>query len=155
MKKTKLFTITTIGLLLLNLTTLGFLIISGPKGHRPPPLLEENTKPRELIIDKLHFNGNQQKEYDILIKYHQEKIKSLDNDIRYTKNELYSKLSQKEVSVKIKDSLASLLAGYQKQVEETHFKHFEDIKKICHSDQLDDYKALTEELSRIFAFNKP
>lgn len=155
MKKTKLLTITIIGLLLLNLTTLGFLIISGPKGHRPPPLFEENTNPRELIIDKLHFNANQQKEYDIIIKCHRDKIKSIDNNISQTKNELYAQLSQNEVSFKTKDSLASLLAGYQKQVEETHFKHFEDIKKICHSDQLDDYKALTEELSRIFAFKKP
>lgn len=155
MKKNKLFKITILGLLLLNFATLGFLIISGPKGHRPPPLFDGNIKPREIIIHKLHFNANQQKEYDKLIKYHQEKIKSLDNNICHTKNELYSQLSQKDVSVKIKDSLTSLLAGYQKQVEETHFKHFEDIKKLCHSNQLQDYKVLTEELGRIFASNKP
>ncbi len=155
MEKSKLFTITIIGLLLLNLATIGFLIINGPKEHSPFNHFEDVSKPREIIINKLHFDSNQQKEYDIIIKCHRDKIKSLHNNIRQTKNELYAQLSQKEVSIKIKDSLASLLAGYQKQVEETHFKHFEDIKKICHYDQLGDYKTLTEELSRIFAFKKP
>ena len=68
---------------------------------------------------------------------------------------MYSQLNQTEVNLKTKDSLITLLNSYQNQVEETHFKHFEDIKKLCHQDQLEDFNELTEDLSRIFAPNKP
>ena len=148
MEKTKLLTITVIGLLLLNFGTLGFLILKG-KGHRLPG--EGRPQPKEIIIEKLHFDAQQQKEYAKLIKWHRGEITTLDGNIREAKNELYSQLLQPETNVKTKDSLLSLLAGYQKQIEETHFKHFEDIKKLCHQNQMEDFNELTEELSRIFA----
>ena len=149
MEKTKLLTIAVIGLLLINLATLGFLFLNGHKGHRPPH--EGRPMPKEIIIEKLHFDANQQKEYDKLIQWHHGQITKLDYNIRQTKNELYTQLNQAEVNVKTKDSLIVLLNSYQKQVEETHFKHFEDIKKLCKPEQLEDYYDLTQELSRIFS----
>jgi hypothetical protein len=153
MEKTKLLTIAVIGLLLLNLATLGFLFLNGPKGHRPPMEgpHQGRQKPKEIIIIKLHLDDHQQKEYDKIIQWHHGEITRLDKNIRHTKNELYSQLMQPEVNVKTKDSLITVLNSYQKQVEQTHFKHFEDIKKLCHKDQMNDFNDLTEELSRIFA----
>ena len=148
MEKTKLLTIAVIGLLIINFGTLGFLLLNG-KGHRPPQ--EGRQKPKEIIIEKLHFDEAQQKDYAKLIKWHHGEITRLDDQIRQTKNELYSQLNQGETNVKTKDSLVSLLAGYQKQIEETHFKHFEDIKKLCRQNQMENFNALTEELSKIFA----
>jgi protein CpxP len=156
MEKTKLLTITVIGLLLLNFAILAFLLVSGSRGHkRPTDRPEGRPNPREIIIEKLHFDDKQQKEYAELIKWHRGEIKKLDSNIRQTKNELYSQLNQTEVNLKTKDSLITLLNSYQNQVEETHFKHFEDIKKLCHQDQLEDFNELTEDFSRIFAPNKP
>jgi len=152
MEKTKLLTISVIGLLLLNFATLGFLFLNGSREHHLP---HEGQKPREIIIDKLHFDANQQKEYDKIIQWHHGEIERLDGNIRQTKNELYAQLSKPEVNAKTKDSLIAVLNLYQKQIEQTHFKHFEDIKKLCHQDQIDDFNALTEELGRIFAPNKP
>ena len=153
MEKTKLLTISVIGLLLLNLATLSFLFLNGPRGHKPPfdgpP--RDGQKPREIIIDKLHFDANQQKEYDKIIQWHHGEINKLDDNIRQTKNELYSQLSKSEVNVKTKDSLIAVINSFQKQIEQTHFRHFEDIKKICHQNQLEDFNDLTEELSKIFA----
>lgn len=156
MKKTKLVTITIIGLLLLNFATITFLLLSGPRGHkRPNERPEGRPDPKEIIIERLHFDVNQQKEYDKIVQWHKGEIKKLDSNIRQTKNELYSQLNKTKVNVKTKDSLITILNSYQKQVEETHFKHFEDIKKLCHQDQLDNFNELTEDLSRIFAPNKP
>ena len=156
MEKTKLLTITVIGLLVLNLATLGFLFISGPKGHKPPhDRTEGRQMPREIIINRLHFDVNQQKDYDKIIQWHRGEIKKLDSNIRQTKNELYSQLNQTEVNLKTKDSLITLLNLYQNQVEETHFKHFEEVKKLCNKDQLEDFNELTEELSKLFSPNKP
>ena len=156
MKKTKLLTITVIGLLLLNFAVLAFLFVSGPRGHKQPTDRPEGRpNPREIIIERLHFDDNQQKEYAELIKWHRGEIKKLDSNIRQTKNELYYQLNQTEVNLKTKDSLITLLNSYQKQVEETHFKHFEEVKKLCNKDQLEDFNELTEELSKLFSPNKP
>ncbi len=149
MEKTKLLTVAVIGLLVINLGTLGFLIFGGPKDHRPPH--GDRPEPKKIIIDKLHFDGNQQKEYSKLIQWHRNEIEKLDGNIRQAKNELYSQLSQPQVNPKTKDSLIAAINLNQKQIEATHFKHFEDIKKLCHKDQMEYFNALTEELSRIFA----
>ncbi|WP_333876170.1 hypothetical protein [Flavobacterium sp.] len=148
MEKTKLLTISVIGLLLLNAGTLGFLLWSGPKEQRPP---HNRPTPREMIIEQLHLDVTQQKAYDKLIQWHRTTIDSLDERIRHTKNELYSGLGEAEIDEKAKDSLLTLLNGYQKQIETTHFQHFEAIKKLCKPEQLEDYNRLTMELSRIFA----
>jgi hypothetical protein len=74
----------------------------------------------------------------------------LEENIHATKNELYQQLAKVTVNVKVKDSLIAVLATDQKQIEATHFKHFEDIKKLCNKEQIADYNALTEELSRFF-----
>lgn len=149
MERTKLLTISVIGLLVINLATLGFLFLNGPKGHRPHH--GGRPEPKQIIIEKLHFDAAQQKEYDKLIEWHHGEIKRLDDNIRKAKNDLYSQLSSTEINTKTKDSLIVVINTNQKQIEQTHFKHFEDIKKLCHKDQLDDYNSLTEELSRIFA----
>ena len=148
MEKTKLLTITVFGLLLLNLGTLSFLFFNSRKEHRPP---HDRHNPKEIIIDKLHFDAAQQKEYAKLIEWHRGEITKLDGNIRKAKNELYSQLSQPETNIIVKDSLIAVIISNQKQIEETHFKHFEDIKKLCHKDQMKDFNDLTEELGRIFA----
>ena len=149
MEKTKLLTIAVIGLLLLNLGTLGFLFLNGPKGHQRPK--EGGPHPKEIIIKKLHFDATQQKDYAKLIKWHHGEITKLDSNIRQAKNELYSQLNQTDTNVKAKDSLIAVINSNQKQIEETHFKHFEDIKKMCHNDQMEDFNELTEELGKLFA----
>lgn len=154
MEKSKLITISIFGLLALNLATLGFLLLSGPKGHRPSPH-GDHQKPKEIIIDQLHFDAAQQKEYSKIIEWHQKTIRELDHNIRQSKNDLYALLKDAQVNGKTKDSLISVLNGYQKEIEKTHFKHFEDIRKLCHPDQIEDFNALTDELSRIFAPNRP
>lgn len=149
MERTKLLTITIIGLFLINLATLGFLFLNGPKPGGMPH--EGRPLPKEIIIDKLHFDANQQKEYEKLIFWHRGKIDELDSAIRETKNELYSILGEEKTDNNVKTRLITRLNQYQKQVEETHFKHFEDIKKLCKPEQKEEFEALTEELSRIFA----
>lgn len=149
MEKTKLLTITVIGLLLLNFATLGFLFLKEPKGQRQPH--EGRRQPKEIIVEKLHFDASQQKDYAKLIQWHQEEITRLDKNIRLAKNKLYTLLSQIEANPNTKDSLIAVINSNQKQVEVTHFKHFEDIKKLCHEDQREDFNSLTQELSKIFS----
>ena len=148
MDRTKLLTFTVIALLLLNFGLLGFLFMGRHNRHDGPP---RRPEPRQVIIDKLHFDEAQQASYEKLIHWHRSRIDSIDGNIRAAKNRLYSQLVQPAVDVKVKDSLINVLADLQKQIEATHFKHFQDIKGICRKEQLNDYNNLTEELSRIFS----
>jgi len=149
MDKIKLLTYSVIALLLLNLATIGFVVL-GP-GDRD----RNRQEPREIIIEKLNFDEKQQKEYEELIYWHRNQINELDEKIRKAKKELYLQLLEKEVDIKTKDSLINALVEYQKQIENVHFKHFQDIKKLCKKDQLKNFDALTKELSTIFSDKRP
>lgn len=148
MEKQKFITISVIALLLLNIGTLGFLFVSGPKqGHRPPP--HGRPEPREIIIEKLHFDEQQIEAYELLIREHRKQIDAVDEKIRDTKNSLYALLNSNDSSSK--DSLIIALGNYQKEIETTHFNHFAGIKKLCKPNQKSDFEELSEELSRLFS----
>jgi protein CpxP len=147
MDKIKILTAAVLGLLILNMGTLGYLILNGSKSRRPHPHREG---PKNLIVEKLHFDKKQEIQYEALILGHRNTIDSIDQQIRQTKNRLYLQLIKTNVDTTTKDSLIAVIANEQKQIEQTHFKHFQDIKKLCNTEQLEDYYDLTEELSRIF-----
>lgn len=156
MEKTKLLTFGIIVLFLLNLGTLGFLLLSSPKAHYPLGHGRDGrSKPREIIIEKLHFDPAQIKEYDKLIQWHRSHISEMEDKIRETKNEFYLQLNENPVNEKTKDSLINALALYQKEIESVHFKHFQDIKKVCKNEQMEDFSSLTKELSRMFSKPPP
>ena len=146
MKKNKLVTFIVVVLLLLNFAILGFLFLS--KSDR-------NTKePREVIIEKLHFDAQQVEDYDKLITLHRKKIRDLHDSVKNCKNKLYGQL-QNVQKTQLTDSLFTKIARYQYQMEQAHYDHFLDIKKICKPNQLEDYNELTAELSEMFNDKKP
>lgn len=144
MSKTKVLTIAVIALLLTNFGILGFLIFS--KGHNP----NDRKMPREIVIEKLHFDENQIVAYDKTIKIHQKNIRNIDDSIRNTRNQLYQLLNSDTIDTRKRDSLYLKFSGFQKQIENTHFNHFLEIKNLCKKEQLSDFKNITEELSKIF-----
>lgn len=151
MNKIKLLTFSVIALIILNIVTLGFFIFSENKSQG----FNNRPKPREIIIRKLDFDEQQVKAYEELINWHRGNIDSLQEQIRNTKQKLYSELVKPEVDNKVKDSLVNKLAYIQKKIENTHFRHFQDIKKLCKKEQLDRFNDLTKELSKIFSKPKP
>jgi hypothetical protein len=132
------------------LVTLGFLLFSGPKNGPIPPH-GGRPKPKEIIVEKLHFDTNQQADYEQLIQQHRKEITTTEDHIKNAKNQLYLLLNDETVDVAKKDSLISLLSTYQKEIETIHFNHFRDIKKLCKPEQLNDFIELTEELSHLFS----
>lgn len=160
MSKIKLLSIAVIGLLAINIAVVAFLLLKQPPhprdGHQGlgkegmPPM--EHTGPKNIIIDKLHFDKEQAAQYESLIEQHQIIMKSLNDSIKNAKNDLYLSLTSENAASK--DSLIAKLGLLQRQVELTHYDHFADIKKLCKPDQLENYAALTKELARFFAPQK-
>ena len=142
--------------MLLNFATLGVLFFNSAKAQRlPHDRPEGRHEPKEIIIERLHFDANQQKEYGQLIEWHRGEIRQLEDSIRVSKNELYLLLNDDKVDENAKVTLINEIALFQKQIEATHFKHFEDIKKLCKPEQQVYFNELTEELGRLFSRNKP
>ena len=152
MSKSKLLSIAVIGLLVINLGILAFLFTRKPPNPPKdgPGMSQEG--PKKIIIERLHFDKDQAAQYEQLIKGHQEAIKSLGQQIRLTKNNLYATLA--DGSAMNKDSLQSHLGELQKQIESVHYNHFAGIKKLCKPDQMEYFNDLTKELAKFFAPGK-
>lgn len=147
MTKIKVLIVSVITLVILNVGLLVFFMVLKPR------LDGVNREgPRKIIIEKLHFDANQQEEYAVLIQEHRNVIEAIERQIRLNKEKLYRLLLAPKVNEKAKDSLINVLANYQLQIEKTHFDHFQKIKSLCKStEQKEDFEALTKELGRLFS----
>ena len=147
MDKIKLLTYSVIGLVLLNIGIIGFLYTSRPNSNQD----ENRRRPKDIIIEKLHFDANQIQKYEDIIKVYRNTIDSLNNNTREIKAVLYTQLKQPIVNNKVKDSLIQMTLVNQKRIEEANFKHFQDIKNLCANSQIEAYNSLTEELEKLFS----
>lgn len=143
MNKVKFLSIVAIGLLITNLLLIGFIIRNNSNRQK-------HEGPRNIVIEKLNFDEQQIDEYDKLIQWHQVEIIKSQEQMMSLKNQLYGNLI-KNNSVNIKDSLISELITTQAKIENTHYKHFEDIKKLCKEEQQQNFKDLTLEIADLFA----
>ncbi len=136
-----------VGLLLINLLLILFLLLG--KGHGP------HRQPKEIIIERLHFDDEQVGAYLKLIHYHRSTVDALDDSIAGIKKGLYSSLSTQPVTADSLQTVTSRIAALQQQIENTHYRHFADIKALCRPDQLKDFEDLSQDLARIFSPPKP
>lgn len=147
MNKIKFLKYLVLGLFVLNVLTISSLLFFEinikDRNHQHP-------KPDKIIISKLNFDKLQQQHYRKLIIWHRNRIDNFENQIKINKQLLYFELSKNNIDLKKKDSLISNLSSFQKEIEITHFQHFEDIKKLCKPEQIENFKNLSSELSKIF-----
>ncbi len=106
-------------------------------------------KPRNLVIERLHFDKKQIEQYDALIQIHRINSRDLGEQIQESKKELYTQLNQEQNDSTI-HSLISKITAKQKELELIHYHHFLEIKSICTPDQMPLFEALTKDLIEIF-----
>ncbi len=126
-------------LFLLNIGLIFFLV-----GRRPSP----RHGPKHKIIQLLELDSKQVKEYEEMIKIHEGNITAQDEKIVALKQELYKGLIDNQVDT---DSLLALLSKEKTIVEKMHYRHFNDLEKLCKDDQKDNFKKLTKELTKLFS----
>lgn len=154
MSKLKLLGIAVAGLIIMNLGLLAFLFFAKPP---QPVALQPETRPpfgpppqevKYTIIERLHFDKEQVAAYEVLVQQHRMVISETDRQIRETKNKLYATLSDGNKT--LADSLQNQLVQLHRKIEDTHYSHFEAIKKICRPGQMDSFNALTKDLAGFF-----
>lgn len=152
MTKTKLLTLAIVILLLVNIATLGFMLVRKSPIHDG---MRHGEGPKQIIIDRLHFNELQQKQYDIIVEDHRTKSKALNNLSREMHNALYALLKEKSVDKQIADSLITQIAEYQKAIDNLNLNHFQQIKSICKDDQITLFNTLVTDLTLLFSLPPP
>ena len=121
---------------------------------RPPHPGPGHGGPRNAIIEKLHFDEEQIKKYDVLIDEHRAVVRENDQKIMHLKNSLYA-LVDSSVNNAEKDSVMLALAEAQANIEKAHFRHFQDIRRLCRDEQLDEFRELMDEIASLFAPPRP
>lgn len=151
MSKIKLLSIAVVGLLILNGCIIGFMFFRKPPRPMSRAMPSENG-PKNIIIQKLHFDTQQINEYQKLIDAHQTALRELQQEMKENKNELYLTLNEENIIAK--DSLENNIANIQKRIEEIHYQHFMAIKNLCKPDQLSYFNELTNDLAKYFTPEK-
>ena len=143
MNKNKLIRIIAVVLLLTNIALVSFIYLRRP--NHP-----HGKGPRNIIIERLHFDRNQILKYDQLITQHRAKIKQKEKEMIALKNILYLQLLKENDSSTI-DSLQSKIGSVQTEIENIHYRHFEDIHRLCNDEQEKYYAELVKEIAQLFS----
>jgi hypothetical protein len=117
---------------------------------RKPPHPEG---PKNLIIERLHFDQKQIGIYDLLIKKHRKDISENEDQMMNLKSQLYRTIETENTSQK--DSLIRMIGKKQEEAEIINYQHFIDIKKLCNPDQKKDFEQLINDLGGLFSHKKP
>jgi hypothetical protein len=89
-----------------------------------------------MIIEALHFDDEQIRKYDLLIKDHRILM-------RKGKSELYN--FRKSYFLNDSDSALSLLSNSYSNLENINKNHINDIMEICNFSQKEDFRIVIKE----------
>jgi protein CpxP len=140
MNKYKFLTIIVIVLLIIN----GILFFILVKNHK------RKGGPKNIIIEKLHFDKKQIKKYEVFIQQHRNAINENENSMNKLRSKLYEELKNADNSIKI-DSLITIIGKQQMDAEYINYKHFLEIKKLCKPNQKKDFDELIKEIANLFS----
>ena len=112
-----------------------------------------NHGPKNIIIEKLHLDRNQIKNYEVYIQKHRKDINENEAIMKKLRGNLFEQLKYQQNSIKI-DSLILIIAKQQIVAEHINYNHFLEIKKICKSSQQKDFNDLTNEIVGLFSVNE-
>jgi hypothetical protein len=105
--------------------------------------------PRREIIERLHFDDAQIKQYDLLIKEHRASIRMLDDQMDSIKSILYAGLT-KAVDESVQHACIEALGSKAKEIERVHYKHFLSIGSLCKKEQLGYFEDLSSDFTTLF-----
>jgi protein CpxP len=141
--KTRFFIVLIIVLLISN-SVLLFLVMTAPGG---------GNKPKEQIINELHFDDAQIKQYEVYIKEHRTAIREQNNIMNSLRKKLYLQLNENQ-NPRIIDSIIILIAEHQYSIEEINYNHFLEIKKLCKPSQIIYFETLSSNIADLFSVHK-
>lgn len=132
---------------------LGFLMIMngfflfnhfGKSNQKRPP----SDRPANFIADRLEFDASQLEQFEDLEIEHREKMRSILDNIKASKDALFDKLSDDSVNPSEIDSIATIIADREKAKDLETFRFFREVGKICSADQKEKLKSIIKDALR-------
>jgi len=139
MKELTFYKYTTIGLIVLNISILGcILLIKRP----PPPHPKPKNNFQEEMIKVLDLNNKQQSIFRELAKQHKKKIRKINEQQEILLVPFFQNITNPSIEL---DTVLVLRQFEQIQRQKLALtqRHLISIKELLHEDQLDDYKIFT------------
>ncbi|MBZ0202520.1 MAG: periplasmic heavy metal sensor [Ignavibacteria bacterium] len=165
MQKDRFLILTIIILFVLNLFTLGY-VLMGLNPPPPPEMLErgpdmrrpdkkEQGRPDELIINRLKLNTDQIGKFEDLKKEHRNQVDSIQFNSRKLHDEYFGLLKNPVADTAKASALLEQIAMNQKQLDRATFSHFEKLRDICNNDQKELFNRFIDEIAGSFKPPKP
>ena len=146
MNKIKFLTVGLILLLVLNAVTLFILF----HVHLSQRKHEKNGEggPANFIIESLKLDVNQQKQFADLRHQHQDFAKGVHEEEKRLHDAYFDLLKTDNPDKTKVDSIATLMAAHQKELELFTFDHFQKLRAICREDQKKLFDQTIDEIAK-------
>jgi len=153
MNKTKFLTIGLVVLLLLNAVTLFILFHMhlAQKQHAD----REGEGPANFIVEQLRLDANQQKQFAELRHQHQDFARKTHEEGKKLHDAYFELLKTDDPDKTKVDSIASLMASHQKELELFTFDHFQKLRAICREDQKKLFDETIDDIARMAGGGPP
>ncbi len=168
MVRDKFFILIIIFLFLLNLLTIGYLLIarrSSPEINNNEYMIKHDGDPEfrdkripgkpDKIIEMLKFNEDQQKQFEELKKQNRMQVENLQDSSRILHDEYFGLLKPENYSRQKADSLLEQISANQKALDRVTFEHFEKIKNLCNPEQKKQFILLINEIAHSLKLPPP
>jgi protein CpxP len=104
--------------------------------------------PSSFIIEQLKLDADQQKQFDELKHQHQDFAKNMHEEEKKLHDAYFALLKTDNPDKTKVDSIASLMAAKQKEMELFTFDHFQKLKAICRDDQKKLFDQTIDEIAK-------
>ena len=129
--------------LLLVLCNIGLIVTIWIKPHSEAghgPMNGET--PRDFVVRNLKFSEEQTRQYDAMVKDHQQAMRQLRHEAMDYRQSLFSNLANESKAGSTADSLARLIANNQQQIEMVTYRHFAQVRAICTDEQKQEFDKI-------------
>jgi protein CpxP len=101
-----------------------------------------------FISKQLDFDAAQMQQFENAEVAHREKMRSILDNLRESKEALFKKLSDEKVDFTEIDSLATFIAEKQKEKEMETFRFFREVTELCNDAQKERFISIIREAMR-------
>ena len=133
MKKNLPFTILLIFLMAMNV---GLLLLIFRKDN------QEKRPPRQMMIEVLNLNSEQEELLLVLDKDHRQKMQNIVQKQNQARKELFKTIGEQQLSKEDKDSILLVIAKYEVQKSEEIFRFFSEIEQFSTPEQVRKLKKI-------------
>ena len=131
-----------------NIVTLTLLWINRSGNDHHPPGPPHNNNLFEYLSKELNLTKEQQDAYRSLRDEHQQGTRALQDSIRNAKDALFVLLKQDNISEEAITSQSNKAAGFQAQLDNFTFHHFQKVRAICNAEQKKKFDDIIQEALR-------